>query len=163
HLDSRTGRLSQAGSLTGPLHDLAAATLGGKTYAFGGGASTTVDTVQALSPGGSAQQVGHLPAALSDLSATSVAGRIYVLGGFDGWAASASVFQTVDGRTFTRVARMPTPVRYTAIATVGDKIYAFGGELANGQDTNEIQEYDIGTERAVVAGHLAQPVSHAAA
>jgi Kelch motif protein len=163
HLDSQTGRVSPGGSLSAPLHDLGAATLGGKTYAFGGGASTTVDTVQSLRLGGTAQPVGHLPAPLSDLSATSVAGGIYLLGGYDGQSPSASVFQTVDGRSFTRVARLPTPIRYTAVATSGDKIYAFGGELANGQDTSDIQEYDIGTERAVVAGQLPQPLSHAAA
>jgi hypothetical protein len=158
-----TGHVTPTGSLSQPLHDLAAATLSGTTYAFGGGASSTVDTVQRLSGGGKAQPVGHLPVALSDVSAASVAGGIYLVGGYDGTHPSASVLQTTDGRSFTRVARLPTPVRYTAVATSGDKIYAFGGELANGQDTDEIQEYDIGTEKAVVAGHLPEPVAHAAA
>src|SRR5262249_55212244 len=36
-------------------------------------------------------------------------------------------------------------------------------ELADGSETDEIQEYDIGTERAVVAGHLPQALSHASA
>ena len=86
-----------------------------------------------------------------------------MLAGFDGKSPSAAVFQTTDGRSFERVARLPTAIRYTAVATLGDKIYAFGGELADGSDTNEIQEYDIGTERAVVAGHLPEAVSHASA
>jgi Kelch motif protein len=162
HMDTH-GRVTPAGTLSAPLHDLAAATLGGTTYSFGGGASSTVDTVQKLTTGGTAQPVGHLPAPLSDLSATAVAGGMYILGGYDGKSPSASVFQTLDGRNFTRVARLPTPIRYTAMATLSDKVYAFGGELANGQDTNDIQEYDIGTEKAVVAGHLPQPLSHAAA
>jgi N-acetylneuraminic acid mutarotase len=86
-----------------------------------------------------------------------------VLGGFDGQSPSASVLQTTSGQSFTRVARLPTPVRYTAAATTGDKIYLFGGELADGSDTNQIQEYDLATERAVVAGHLPDGVSHASA
>ena len=59
-----------------------------------------------------------------------------MLGGFDGQSPSASVLQTADGRAFKRVARLPTPVRYAAAATVGDKIYAFGGELGDGSDTD---------------------------
>jgi hypothetical protein len=161
-LDPASGRISPDGSLTQPLHDAAAATIDNhQTLVFGGGNSSTLDTVQALTPGGAAKSVGQLPGALSDLSAVHVAGGAYILGGFDGQSPSASVLQTTTGQTFTRVARLPTPIRYTAAATIGDKIYAFGGELADGSDTNQIQEYDIATERAVVAGHLPYSVSHA--
>jgi hypothetical protein len=161
--DPATGRTIQYGTLAQPLHDAAAATVRGRTLVFGGGNASTLDLVQALSPRGPATQVGRLPVALSDLSAVRIAGAAYVLGGYDGQAPSASVLQTVNGSAFTRVARLPTPVRYAATATIGDKIYAFGGELADGSETNEIQEYDIGTERAVIAGHLPDPISHAAA
>ena len=119
--------------------------------------------MQVLRPGATAQTVGQLPDAVSDISAIHLAGAAYVLGGFDGQHPSASVLQTTTGRSFTRVARLPTPVRYTAAATTGDKIYAFGGELGDGSDTSEIQEYDLATERAVVAGHLPDPVAHASA
>jgi Kelch motif len=162
-LDPRTGRASPAGSLTQPLHDAAAASLGGRTLVFGGGASTTYDTVQELSPEGSAHQIGHLPAALSDLSAVSIGGAAYVLGGYDGQQPSASVFRTSDGRSFTRAARLPTAVRYTAVAAISGRIYAFGGELGSGGDTDEIQEFDTATGRASVVGHLPQGVDHAAA
>jgi N-acetylneuraminic acid mutarotase len=147
--------------LVQPLHDAAAATLGGRTLVFGGGAATTYDTVQELAPGGSAHRIGHLPAALSDLSAVSIGGAVYVLGGYDGQQPSASVFRTIDGQSFTTVARLPTAVRYTAAAAIGNRIYAFGGELATGGDTDQIQEYDIGTGQASVAGRLPQSVSHA--
>jgi hypothetical protein len=162
-LDPAAGRATPDGSLAQPLHDAAAATINDQTLVFGGGNTSTLDMVQSLTPGGAATPVGRLPDAVSDLSAVPVAGAAYVLGGFDGQRPSASVLQTTNGRAFTRVARLPTPVRYTAAATFGDKIYTFGGELANGSDTNEIQEYDIATEHSVVAGHLADPVSHAAA
>jgi hypothetical protein len=55
------------------------------------------------------------------------------------------------------------PLRYTAVAAIGDRIYAFGGELGSGADTDQIQEYDIATKRAVGAGHLPESVSHASA
>ena len=157
------GTISTYGKLAAPLHDAAAATVDRQTLVFGGGNTSTVDTVQALAPGGVATPVGRLPEQLSDLSAITVGQAGYVIGGFNDKRPSASVYQTTDGRGFTRVAHLPTPVRYAAVAAIQDKIYVFGGELANGSDTNEIQEYDIATERAVVAGHLAEPVSHASA
>lgn len=162
-LNPLTGRSVADGSLVQPLHDAAATTLASGTLVFGGGNTSTLDLVQLLRPGATAQTVGQLPDAVSDLSAVHLAGAAYVLGGFDGQHPSASVLQTTAGRSFTRVARLPTPVRYTAAATTGDKIYAFGGELGDGSDTSEIQEYDLATERAVVAGHLPDPVSHASA
>jgi hypothetical protein len=161
--DPAGARIAPHGTLAQPLHDAAAAEVGGHTLVFGGGNTSTLDLVQALSPSGTATPVGRLPAALSDLAAVRLAGAAYVVGGFDGQAPDASVLQTLNGAAFTRVARLPTPVRYAATATTGDKIYTFGGELADGNETDEIQEYDVGTERAVVAGHLPNPVSHAAA
>jgi hypothetical protein len=54
-------------------------------------------------------------------------------------------------------------VRYTAVATVDGRIYAFGGELGPGADSIEIQEYDLASGRTRVIGRLRQPVSHASA
>lgn len=162
-LDPATGRTAAYGSLAQPLHDAAAATVNGRTLVFGGGNVSTLSTVQALTPGGTARPVGHLPESLSDLSAVPVGGAAYTVGGYDGQQPSGSVFQTTSGRAFTRVARLPTPVRYAAVASLGDKVYAFGGELADGSETDAIQEYDIATERSVTAGHLPDAVSHASA
>jgi hypothetical protein len=49
------------------------------------------------------------------------------------------------------------------LATHGAGLYAFGGELADGTDTNLIQEYDPATGRASIVGRLPQPVAHASA
>jgi Kelch motif protein len=160
-LDSQARRMSSSGTLVEPLHDAAAATVSGSTLVFGGGASTTFDTVQELVPGTAARPIGLMPSPVSDLSAVSVGDAAYVIGGYDGRRPVASVLRTTDGHSFTEVARLPTPVRYTTVAASGDKIYAFGGEIGTGVDTNEIQEYDIATGRAQVAGHLSAPVSHA--
>jgi Kelch motif protein len=157
------GAITTYGRLSGPLHDAAAATLDRETLVFGGGDTSTLDTVQVLTPGGVGAPVGRLPDQLSDLSALTIGQAAYVIGGYDGRSPSAAVYQTTNGRAFTRVARLPTPVRYAAVAATQDKIYVFGGELGDGRDTNLIQEYDIATERAVVAGHLAEPVAHASA
>ncbi len=162
-LDPQADSTTPAGTLVQPLHDAAATTLAGRALVFGGGNISTLDLVQALSSGERATQVGTLPAAISDLSSVTQGDAAYVLGGYDGTRPRASVLRTADGRAFTRVARLPTPVRYAAVAALPGKIYVFGGELADGSDTDAIQEYDVATEHAVIAGHLPAPVSHAAA
>jgi outer membrane protein assembly factor BamB len=169
-LDARSGRLRSAGTLTGPLHDAAAAALGDRVLILGGGAQASTDEVQALAaPGGAvssgttASAVGRLPTVRSDLSAVTIAGRAYVLGGYDGTAPLGSVLATTDGSGFTEVATLPAPARYMAVAASGGKIYAFGGELASGASSDAIREVDPRAGTARVIGHLPRPVSHAAA
>ena len=134
-VDPGTGRLVPAGSLAQPVHDAAAATLGGTAYLFGGGDTSSTTAVQAIDAGGTARVVGHLPAPRSDLVAATVGGQIYLIGGYDGRTLSAAVLRTRDGRTFSTAARLPVPVRYPAVAAGGGKIYVFGGETANGVAT----------------------------
>jgi hypothetical protein len=162
-LDPRSGRVRPDGKLGAPLHDAAAASVGGHTLVFGGGAATSFDTAQQLVPGGVARPIGHLPRGASDLSAVSSAGGVYVLGGFDGTRPLSSVLRTADGRSFTAVGDLPTAIRYTAAVALGARIYAFGGELANGADTDLIQEFDTATRRASIVGHLPGTVAHASA
>jgi hypothetical protein len=156
-------RIVSAGSLAAPLHDAAAASVAGRTLVFGGGAATTIDAVEELAPGGTARAIGHLPTARSDLSAVTIGPRAYVLGGYDGTSPVASVLATSDGRRFTEIARLPTPVRYAAVAALGRRIYAFGGELADGTDSNAIQAVDVHSHRARLIGRLPTPLSHASA
>ncbi|HET9153916.1 MAG TPA: PQQ-binding-like beta-propeller repeat protein [Solirubrobacterales bacterium] len=164
-----SGRLQPVGSLAGPLHDAAATTLSEKVLVFGGGTETSTDEVQALpaklSPGAetTATVIGHLPAVRSDLSAVTVGGRAYVLGGYDGTTPDPAVLSTADGHSFSHVADLEVPARYLAVAALGGRIYAFGGETASGSPTGAIQEVDPaqGTSRQI--GRLPQPISHAAA
>jgi hypothetical protein len=169
-LDPKGAHLKQAGELAGPLHDAAAATLGNRVLVFGGGVETSSNEVQALpAPGGSvsagalASVVGRLPTPRSDLSAVAIGERAYLLGGYDGKAPLGSVLATADGSSFTEVATLPAPARYMAVAASGGKIYAFGGELANGRPSDAIQEVDPRRGAAHVVGHLPEPTSHAAA
>lgn len=169
-LDRASGRLHEAGSLAGPLHDAAAAVLGGRLLVLGGGTTTSTDAVQSLpAPGGRvaadavAESTGALPTVRSDLSAASLGGRTYVLGGYDGSKLVESVLATEDGAHFTEVARLPAPARYMAVASLGERIYAFGGESVRGAAGDAIQEVDPKAGTASVVGHLPQAVSHASA
>jgi hypothetical protein len=160
---SSSGRVGSAGSLSEPRHDTAAATLGSRVLVFGGGSATELDSVEALNAGGSGRTVGRLPTTRSDLSALTVGGRAYVLGGYDGKAPTGVVLRTADGARFTPVATLPVAFRYAAAVAVGEAIYTFGGELANGQDTDAIQALDVRTDRTRVIAHLPRPLSHASA
>ena len=169
-LDAAGEKLSEAGSLTGPLHDAAAALLGERVLVFGGGTETSTDAVQALpAPGGvvaagtSAEATGQLPSVRSDLSAVTIGKTAYVLGGYDGSKPIDSVLATSDGSSFTQVARLPAPARYLAVAALGGRIYAFGGETASGAPSDAIQEVDPRAGTARVVGHLPQALSHASA
>lgn len=165
----QTGKLRPAGSLSGPLHDAAATTLGDKVLVLGGGTETSTDTVQALPVSAAAGHsataavVGHLPAVRSDLSAVTIGAKAYVLGGYDGTTPDPAVLATADGSSFEQVAELKVPARYLATAVIGDRIFAFGGETASGSATDVIQEIDPAKGTARVIGHLPQAVSHAAA
>lgn len=165
----RTGELRPAGSLSGPLHDAAAAALGNKVLVLGGGTETSTDTVQALpvstaaGRSATAAVVGHLPAVRSDLSAVTIGSKAYVLGGYDGTTPDPAVLATADGSSFDQVAELKVPARYIATAAVGERIFGFGGETASGAATDAIQEIDPAQGTARVIGHLPRAVSHAAA
>jgi len=61
HLDPSSGGLTQTGTLASPTHDAAGASIGGRLFVFGGGAQSTVDTVQSVPATGPASVGGHLP------------------------------------------------------------------------------------------------------
>jgi hypothetical protein len=162
-LDPHTGRLKPAGTLAQPLHDAAGATLGKRVLVLGGGASASTSAVEDLTGGGNARIAGNLPTPRSDLVAATVGSQVYVIGGYDGRTPSPAVLKTSDGRGFSTAAQLPVPVRYPAVATSGETIYAFGGETASGGSTDAIQAIDTATGRATVVGHLPRPLAHASA
>ena len=155
-LDTSTGKLTSVGSLASPTHDAASAVLGGRALLFGGGQSTSVATVEAVTlpgaagtaagtaAGGSASGaatsgvvVGQLPQVRSDAEAVTVAGTTYVVGGYDGSTGDTAVLSTQDGSSFSTVVTLPVDVRYATVAASGGKIYVFGGETVPGGTTLE--------------------------
>lgn len=75
----------------------------------------------------------------------------------------ASVLRTTGNGAAERVAKLPLAVAGAAGAVVGDKIFALGGRLAGGRTSDLIQEYDVATERSVIAAKLPAPVTDTAA
>ena len=176
-LDTSDGSLSHVGDLTGPLHDAAAAVVGSQDVVFGGGATTTVGTVQAFpapgatskvgAPGPTAAVVASLPSPRSDAAEVTIGTTSYVVGGYDGVNADAAVLATTDGHSFRSVASLPIPVRYPAVSALRGEIYVFGGQAITGDDAGNpvdtVQVIDPGRHTATIAGHLPEPLSGAVA
>jgi hypothetical protein len=164
-----TGAARRIGRLTAPLHDAAAAVSGGRALVFGGGSPATVGTVQSfpLPGGGSAAAVGSLPAPRSDAQAVTIGATTYLVGGYDGSKPDAGVLATTDGRTYLRVATLPVPVRYPAVAALGGQIYAFGGQAITGPHAGApvsiIQAVDPAKRTAAIIGDLPEPLLGAVA
>ena len=168
-LDPATGHSENIGTLPVPVHDAAGAAIGSRYFVFGGGASTLTASVQTFSPDSGAKTpstavAGQLPAQRADL-ATAMApdGTVYIAGGYDGTNFSPDVLSTRNGTSFSVTAQLPVPVRYPALAVSAGKLWVIGGETAAGADTDSIQTVDLKSHAASVAGHLPEPLSHAAA
>lgn len=169
-LDTATGAVSPAGALALPTHDAAGAVVGGQALDFGGGQTASVTTVQSFSPSGAtagAQVVGQLPAPRSDATAAVIGRTAYVVGGYDGSSGDPQVLSTSSGRTFSVVASLPVAVRYAAVTAANGKIYVFGGQAVTGPraglPVDDVQVVDPAKHRAVIAGHLPEPVEGAVA
>lgn len=159
-VDPAGGSTKPAGDLAVAVHDAAGLTLGGRRFVLGGGTGPSVAAVQQLA-GAAAAIRAALPRPRSDLVTADVGQIGYVLGGYDGSTLDSAVWSTTDGQHFLTVARLPTPVRYPAVAVLNTEIYLFGGEHA-GRPTSAIQRIDTRTGTATLIGHLPQALAHAA-
>ncbi len=178
-IDPQRGTATNVGSLASPVHDGSAAAIGRSIFVLGGGSPDTVPTVQSI-PVPSTRVplpitgtvVADLPQPRSDLAVATInsgKGRAtnYVVGGYDGTTYLPGVLATDDGTHFTTVADLPVPVRYPAVVADAGRIFAFGGQVASSaadpRATDDIQMVEPTTHRAVVVGHLPQPLYGAAA
>jgi hypothetical protein len=177
-LDGIGGQLRPVGSLPAGVHDAAGAVVAGQDVVFGGGSPATVAGIESFAspsrphhlgpfPKTQASSVGQLPQPRSDATAATIGPRTYIVGGYDGSRPDPGVLATTDGRTFQRVASLPVPVRYAAVAALSGKLYAFGGEAISGPQAghpvDDIQMVDPGNGSAALVGHLPEPLQGAAA
>ena len=162
-MNPTSGRLTPVGSLAQPVHDAAAAMIGGKLYVFAGGTGTGSDIVQAFDPAtGTGSVVGHLPVALSDLAAAQIGGVTYLVGGYDGTQPRSEIYATADGTTFSTVGHLPVGLRYPAVTQVDGRLVVAGG-LASSGPVNHVYTFDPSSGATTLTARLPAPVAHAAA
>ena len=163
-----SGVAQRAGSLALPTHGAAAANLDGRVLVFGGASGSVHDVVQQYFPAsGRARVIGHMPTVRADVTAVVVGRRVILAGGFDGVGPQGEVWATGNGRTFSVVARLPQPVRYPAVAALGNAVYVFGGLISGGEYDGTFSNTILrvlplsGTARIVA--RLPAPLAHAMA
>ncbi|MGZ4580206.1 MAG: hypothetical protein ACXVXG_06185 [Nocardioidaceae bacterium] len=160
-VDPGHGRVRRSADLALPAHDVAGATVHGAPTLFGGGGATELADVQRLRHG-RWSVVGHLPGARSDLAAVPAAAGADVIGGYDGVHTPTAVLRTSDGRRFRVLGRLPSGVRYAAVAVVGHTAWVLGGEVA-GRELRSVYALDLRSGKVIAHGRLPRPVGHAAA
>ena len=154
---------TQRAALPSVRHDAAAASVGGKTYVFGGG-----DWIRQLDEivevdGGGARVVGRLPQPASDVAAATIGDTTYVVGGYTGRAWLNTILAWKPGGQPRVAARMPSPLGYAAVTSVGGKLVIAGGSLPSGTASSAVLVFDPVTGRVRRLGRLPAPTTHAAA
>jgi DNA-binding beta-propeller fold protein YncE len=151
--------------LPGAQHDAAAVTLGGKVYVFGGGNGTAqLDHVLRVDPAsGAVHDAGRLPVASSDVAAAALGGTAYVVGGFTGTRWLDTIVAWRPGARARVVGRLPTPLRYAAVAAADGQLVVAGGSTPSGSASRAVLAFDPATRRVRRLGRLPAPTTHAAA
>lgn len=161
---------STLGTLASPTHDAAGAELHGQYVVFGGGAQTTIASVEAFPSAAAVGAtagliIGQLPQPRSDAAAVVVGTTAYVIGGYDGSRGDPQVLATTNGKTFSTVASLPVSVRYPAVAAIGTTIYVFGGQSVTGAGgpVTAVQAIDVVGHQARIVAQLPEPLEGASA
>jgi YVTN family beta-propeller protein len=140
-------------------------TLGRRVYLFGGGNGVAqLDAIQRIDPAtGASAVVGRLPAPSSDHAAAAVDGTAYVVGGYTGQRWLDTIVAWRPGTPARVVARLPTPLRYAAVAAAAGRLVIAGGSLPSGAASSAVFGFDPRTRRLSRLGRLPKPTTHAAA
>jgi hypothetical protein len=157
----RSGRARAVGRLPSPVHDAAAAAIAGRVYLMGGGDLASSATILRVRSDGQSTSVGRLPTVASDLSAATIGSSAYVVGGYTGSIPLRSIIAFTPGRPARVVASLDRPLRYAAVAAVGNAVMIAGGTSGvTAQRT--VFRFDPSTNRVAKVGRLPHPVTHAA-
>jgi hypothetical protein len=156
--------------------DDSAVTIGSVGYIVGGYDGSAGDAaVIATSNGRDYRVVADLQVPVRYPAVAAVGGDIYVFGGdaTTGPRAGAPIakVQMVDPSTHraTIVGSLPLPIDGASAATLGGVIYVAGGETVSvsaspsstAKEVGSIYAWSLSEHRALLAGHLLVPVSHA--
>ena len=152
-----------AAPLPQALHDSTAAAIGNAVYLFGGGDGVgQLDAIVRVAPGAHAT-VGRRPAPSSDQAGAVVGDSAYIVGGYTGTRWLDTIVQWRPGTAARVVGRLPTPLRYAAVASAGGRLVIAGGSMPDGTASAAVLAFDPATHRVTRIGALPAPTTHAAA
>jgi YVTN family beta-propeller protein len=159
------GRVRTIGRLPNVFHDGAAVRIGSNVYEFGGGDGIRqLDQILRIDPKtGTAIRVGSLPAPSSDHAATVLGGQAYIVGGYTGRNWLRTIVAWRPGESARVVARLPTPLRYSAVTAAQGRIIVAGGSLPNGDASRAVYSFDPGSRELRRLGSLPAATTHAGA
>ncbi len=157
----RDGHMVALPPLPGPVHDAAAAVLDGRLMLVGGGQFEGSDRIIQVAPG-RPHIVGTLPQALSDLDAVSIDDRAFVAGGWNGTVTNRDIYAVSPSGSVSLAGRIPTGVRYAAVAALAGRVLIAGGELASGAPTKKAYAFEPRTGRLAPLPGLPAATDHAA-
>ena len=153
------------GRLPNVFHDGAAVRIGSNVFEFGGGDGIRqLDQILRVDPKtGTAIRVGSLPAPEQrPRRRTWSPGRAYIVGGYTGQNWLNTIVSWRPGGSARVVARLPTPLRYSAVTAAQGKIIVAGGSLPNGDASRAVYSFDPGSRQLRRLGSLPAPTTHAA-
>ncbi len=154
-LNTQNGALSEVGKLSVATHDAASGVVGKNYDIFGGGSTSSINNVEAISTSGTSANSASLPQPRSDAVAVTSSGTTYIIGGYNSTTADPTILATTDGTHFKSAGKLVVPVRYAAAAALNGDIYIFGGEAVSGTNAGKpvdtIQIYNPATQKVSVA------------
>ena len=167
-LNPSNGNQTIVGNLSSPVHDSSYATVNNSPIIFGGGSASSSNVVQTITSNNNVTQIASLNQPRSDSSAITVNNTTYIIGGYNGNTADQTILSTTNGKNFTDFGNLKIAVRYTALASLNNIIYVFGGQAVNGPQAgnplNIIQTINTVTHQiSLLSATLPQPASGAIA
>jgi hypothetical protein len=146
-----------------PQHDAQAALLGRYVYVFGGGQSSSYDHILRYDPvSGTVINAGTLPSAASDVGVTEIGSTAYVVGGFNGTTSLDTILAWRPGEKPRAVGRLPSGLRYAAVAASGGRLIIAGGTTPSGM-SNSILSFDPASGSVSRIGQLPFALTHSSA
>jgi N-acetylneuraminic acid mutarotase len=156
-----SGSATRSAPLPSPVHDAAAASVGGRLLVLGGGESEGSNRIVELLPG-PPHLVGSLPQALSDLDAATIGDTAYIVGGWNGSVTNRDVYAVTSAGAVRSVGSLALGVRYPAAAALTGRVVVAGGETSAGTPTTTAVTFDPASGRATQLPPLPVAADHAA-
>ncbi len=154
---------TSVGNLPQALHDTAAVRIGRSVYLFGGGDGVAQHEEIQRVAAGRPVTVARLPAPSSDQSGAALGGTAYIVGGFTGARWLDTIVSWRPGTAARVVGRLPTPLRYAAVAAADGLVVIAGGSTPAGTASSAVLAFDPASGRVRRIGSLPAPTTHAAA